>query len=200
MPQNIGQARAAGVPLGLQPFTALTFDRVKVAAGHELPLPSEQTRVCTILLVSEDAALGHGLCLAAAKTSLSVVQAISLREAMEQVNRIQPKGILLDMDLSADAGWQVAEWFLGHGPSLPILMFTCRVDHHELEAAVRSGVVFEKSLGSARLLRVLNSLLEESVEQGRGRLALLQALLRRAKPYRWECATTHDYRYWGINE
>jgi CheY-like chemotaxis protein len=104
------------------------------------------------------------------------------------------------LDLPSDAGWQVAERFLGHGPSVPILMLTGRVADHELGAAIRSGTVFDKSNGSARLLHAAVSMLEESAQQAQGKIALLQAWLRRAKPYRWGPDAAPSYRHWGINE
>ncbi len=79
-------------------------------------------------------------------------------------------------------------------------MLTARAEHHELSVAIRSGVVFEKSIGAARLLDAASVMLEESAQQVDERLALQQAWLRRVKPYRWEDAAAHGYRHWGIND
>lgn len=198
--QNEAKASTVKTRIPIQSFAALAFDEIKVIVKGELPSASVRTRVRTILVVSEDAALGDALCLVAAKNALSVVQTPSLLEAVEQTNRVQPAAILLDLDLSSDGGWQAAEWFLGHRPSVPILMLTGRTAHHELGAAIRSGVVFEKSTGSARLLHAAVAMLEESAQQGQGQIALQQAWLRRAKPYRWEAVAMPGYRHWGINE
>jgi CheY-like chemotaxis protein len=200
MPKTIAPARAARMPLVLKSFTSLAFDGITVTAKHQLPATAERTRVRSILLVSEDVALGDALGLVAARNALSLVRTPSLREAIDEGNRAQPAAIFLDLDLSSDAGWHVAEWFHGQEPRVPILMLTERADHHELGAAVRSGMVFDKSNGSARLLHALESMLAESGPQGRGRLALQRSWLRRAKPYRWGTAGAPAYRQWGINE
>lgn len=198
--QNVARTRAAGFPLALKSFTALAFDGIRITARDELPSVSKRTTTRTILLVSEDAALSDGLCLVAAQNSLSVARTPSLREAMEEANRVQPTAVLLDLDFPTDAGWQTAEWFLGHEPRVPVLFLTGHADHYELGAAIRSGTVFEKSRGAARLLHAIESMLEESKQQGQGRIALQQAWLRQARPYRWKPAVVSGYRYWGINE
>jgi len=184
----------------IRPFATLAFDGFRITAGVESLATPEGTRERTILLVSHDAALGDGLCLVAAQNALSVMQTPSLHVAMEQVNRVQPTGILLDLDLPSDAGWEAAEWFLGHEVSVPILMLTGRADHHELEPAIRCGTVFDKSNGPARSLDAAVSMLEQSMQQAKGRIAPQQAWLRRAKPYRWGAAAAPGYRGWGLNE
>lgn len=200
LPHKLARGQAAETPLALKSFTPLAFDGINITARHELPAATKVMRTRSILVVSEDAALADGLCWLAAKDSLSVVRMPSLREAMEEANRVHPAAIVVDLDSSSDAGWKVAEWFLGHRPNVPILILTEHADHHELGLAIRSGTVFEKSLGSARLLQAVVAILEESAPQGQGRVARQQALLHRAKPYRWSVAAASAYRHWGINE
>jgi DNA-binding response OmpR family regulator len=200
LPENVARARAGGIPLALKSFTALAFDGNKVIVRWELPPDSERIKPRTILLVSQDAAFAGSLCLPAARNSFAVVRTSSFREAIEQLNRVKPAAVLLDLDLSSDVGWQAAEWFLGHEPGVPILMITGCTDQSELGAAIRSGTVFEKTHEPARLLHAVESMLEESATQGQERIARQQAWLRRAKPYRWEDAAALPYRYWGINE
>ncbi len=178
----------------------LAFDGIRITARGESLATPEGTRARTILLVSHDAALADGLYLVAAQNALSVVQTPSLQAAMEEVDRVQPTGILLDLELSSDAGWQTAEWFLGQGTIVPVLMITGRADHYEVGAAIRAGVVFEKSIGSARLLDAAVAMLGETAQESEGRTARQQVWLRRAKPYRWEAGAAPGYRQWGINE
>jgi DNA-binding response OmpR family regulator len=150
--------------------------------------------------VSEDARLFKGLCLAAAENSLSLVQAHSLSEAIEQAHRPQLAASLLDLDMSSDAVWQVAELLVGHGTGVPVLMVTARTEDQELSAAMRCGVVLEKSIGAERLMRAAVVMLEEPAQRVDGRLALQQAWLQRGRPYRWEDAGARGCEHWGIND
>ena len=195
---DIVLARGKGTPVTVNSFTALAFDGIKVIARPERPIPSNLAKTRPVLLVSEDVALGNALCLAAAGNALTVMRTLSFRE--EEANQVRPAAILLDLDLSSEAGWEAAEWYLSRETEAPVLMLTARADQHELGAAVRVGIVYEKSIGAARLLRVLELALQESRPQTQARMALQQAWLRRAKPYRWRCSALIDHRHWGINE
>ena len=195
---NIARARGKGTLLAVKSFTALAFDGTIVTAMPERPIPSDLAKTRLILLLSEDVVLGNALCLAAAGNALTLVRTLSFREG--EANQVRPAAILLDLDLSSEAGWEAAEWYLSRETEAPVLMLTARADRHELGAAVRVGIVCEKSIGAARLLRVLESALQESRQQTQARIALQQAWLRRAKPYRWGRSATLDHRHWGINE
>jgi CheY-like chemotaxis protein len=199
-PRKSGRAGAAGKRLALESFTSVSFDGISITTPREREAEPKPSGTRAVLLVSEDATLGDGLGRAPGVNCLVVVRTSTASQAVERMAVVGPSVILLDLDLSADGGWQAAEWFLLDSNSVPILLLTGRTDNYELATAIQSGTVLDKALGLARLLQAVNSTLAASAHQRLARAVCQLAWLRRARPYRLPAGAAQPCQHWGINE
>jgi hypothetical protein len=108
--------------------------------------------------------------------------------------------VLLDLDLSGQVAWKVAESILGEPDCPPLLLLTARRDQFDFETAIMAGALIDKSEEPSRLLAVVDQTLSLPESTRAERNAIQRVLIRWLKPTDWPLPLTPAYRFWGINE
>ena len=153
-----------------------------------------------ILLISDDASLGENLRCAAARTGRAVVQVHGMADALRKVRAGQPGAVLLDLDLPAQAAWEVADSLLEEEGCPPLILLTARSDQFDLSTAIRAGSLVDKSAGSSRLLEVLDQTLAGPCSAQAERNAIQRVMIRWLRPCGWSVPVTPAHRFTDINE
>lgn len=162
-------------------------------------LPAE-TRRKTLLLVSDDAALGARSSNLAGLAELAFLQINNPVNALRLAEQDHPAVVFIDLDLPAAAGWEAAERFLDNADGPPLVLLTGRTEHPDFGMAVRAGMVLDKSASPAQLLEKLDHVLAGSGRDLAHRRAGQQLLIRWLRPYGWTPPAAPAIRHWGINE
>jgi len=153
-----------------------------------------------VLLVSDAAGFSRNLSDTADLLELGFAQTSDPARALWLAGHSRAAAVFVDLGLPMQAGWAVAERLL-HKESAPALFLLAeRTGHDDLEAAIRSGAVVDKSAELAELLaRVSQALVEPEPDRDR-RIACQWMLLRWLKPIDCPAAVMTADRNRGINE
>lgn len=154
----------------------------------------------TVLLVSDDSNLGVRVSDTADLAELAFQQVNDARNAFRLAARDRPAVVLLDLDLPASAGWHATEQFLkdDHGP--PLALMTGCTGHFDLDMAMCTGMVLDKSIVQRHLLEHVYALLTKSDMEQKHYRDCQRLLVRWLRPYEWAAPALPDHRHWGINE
>jgi DNA-binding response OmpR family regulator len=151
------------------------------------------------LLISEDRLLGQGLREAAEEAGLLLAHS-ALSGVVWQLRALRPGAVLLDLDLPAEAAWEVADRLLEVETCPPVILVTARSTQFDIGTAVRAGTIVDKSAGPTRLLRLAK---EASAQYGSSqaeRNSIQRIFIRGLRPSGWSVPVTPAYRFWGLNE
>jgi DNA-binding response OmpR family regulator len=167
------------------------------ACGGELP---PQATKPSILLVSNDAALGENLRRAAEQTGRSVVRAAGLEETLRTARMMQPVAVVLDLDLPSQGAWEVADSLLQRADCPPLILLTGRREQFDVSTAIRAGSLVDKSASLAKLLEAVDEALALPDANRGERNAIQRIMIQWLRPCAWSVPVTPAYRYWGLNE
>jgi DNA-binding response OmpR family regulator len=167
------------------------------ACGGE---PPPQGTKPSILLVSNDIALGENLRRAAEQTGRSLVRAAGLDETLRTARMMQPVAVVLDLDLPAEGAWEVADRLLQGADCPPLILLTGRRDQFDVSTAIRAGSLVDKRASLAKVLEAVDEALALP-ETNRGeRNAIQRIMIQWLRPCAWSVPVTRTYRFWGLNE
>jgi CheY-like chemotaxis protein len=154
----------------------------------------------TLLLVSDDAGLDAVLGGMNSTGDLACQRVSDSAVAFCLATQDQPSMVFVDLDLPAMEGWEIAERFLKdvHGP--PLLLLSGRPTHFDMEMAIRTGMVLDKSVPPVQWLEKMSRLLTESKADQEHDRAGQRLLLRLLHPFDWIAPGAPVNRHWGINE
>jgi len=153
-----------------------------------------------IMLISEDGGLHQELRRSANEHRRIVVRVSGVAGMEHVLQLLRPTAVLLDLDLSQDTAWNMAETLLREQDCPPVILLTARAEPFELRMAIGSGSVLDKSKGPSHLFDAMEQALGQSrLAQGE-RKAAQRMLLRWLRPLSWPLRSAVNYRFWGINE
>lgn len=138
-----------------------------------------------LVLVSEDRNLVERLESLTVSAGLDFMQVNDPSEALYPSGGNRPVLIFLDLDLPALAGWKAAEEFVQNTSVPSLILLTGRASNLDLSAAIRTGIIVDKSVSTAGLLEKVGLILMESESERLDRKARQQVLLRWLMPYDW---------------
>ena len=124
-----------------------------------------------ILLADDDPEILASLSAALSSEGYEVVTANNGRKACESFVRHQVDLVLLDLRMPVRDGWAAFERLTTTNPLVPIVMITARPDQYPLAVAAGVAAFMEKPLDLPLLMRAIDELLVEPVEQRLSRLA-----------------------------
>jgi CheY-like chemotaxis protein len=124
-----------------------------------------------ILLADDDPEILASLSAALSSEDYEVITANNGREACEFFMRHQVDLVLLDLRMPVRDGWAAFERLTTTNPLVPIVMITARPDQYPLAVAAGVAAFMEKPLDLPLLMRAIDELLVEPVEQRLSRLA-----------------------------
>jgi CheY-like chemotaxis protein len=131
-----------------------------------------------ILLADDDEEVLAALSAALASEGYEVVVAKNGREAIEHFREGQADVALLDLNMPVKGGWEAFERLTAINPLLQVIIITARPDQYTLAAAAGVAAIMEKPLDLPLLLRTIDQLLLEPVEQRLSRLTGKQPITR----------------------
>jgi len=154
----------------------------------------------TILLVSEDRRLHVELRGLANSLGRMVVRVDRTAGALPIVRVVNPVAVLLDLDLPNQGSWEIADALSSEKAGPPMVLFTGRTDQANVETAIGTGAVLDKSAGAGRLLEAVDEAVGMS-DSSRARWNANQLeLVRWLSPVRWSGPVASTRRFWGIND
>ena len=163
------------------------------------PLPGRLQRK-VVLLVSAADSFSRNLSDAAGVLDLGFKQTDDPVKALWLAGQSRAAVVFVDLDLPAQAGWNIAERLL-HNESVPALILLAeRTAQLDLDGAIRSGAVMDKSAGPAELLARVSQATAELESDRTGRIARQWMLLRWLRPYDHAAVMMTGDRDRGINE
>ncbi len=125
---------------------------------------SDQERAAraTVLIVDDESAIRDSLRMVLEYEGLKVVEAASGDQALQQVRRVQPDAVLLDIKMPELDGLQVLQLLKERGYEMPVIIITGHGDISTAIEATRKGAFdfFEKPLQRERVLLSLRNALE----------------------------------------
>lgn len=124
-----------------------------------------------ILLADDDPEILAALSAALRSEGYEVITANNGREACNYFSRQQMDLALLDLKMPVQDGWAAFERLTTANPLLPIIIITARPDQYPLAVAAGVAAFMEKPLDLPLLLRAIDELLVEPLEQRLSRLA-----------------------------
>jgi CheY-like chemotaxis protein len=124
-----------------------------------------------ILLADDDPEILASLSAALSSEDYDVITANNGREACESFMRHQVDLVLLDLRMPVRDGWAAFERLTTTNPLVPIVMITARPHQYPLAVAAGVAAFMEKPLDLPLLMRAIDELLVEPVEQRLSRLA-----------------------------
>jgi FixJ family two-component response regulator len=167
------------------------------AVGEVEPREAGKT---TILLVSEDRGLHQELRGLANPFGRMVVRVDRTAGALPVVRVVNPVAVLLDLDLPNQGSWEIADALSREKGGPPMVLFTGRTDQANVETAISTGAVLDKSAGAFRLLEAVDEAVGLS-DCSRARWNTNQLeLVRWLSPCRWSGPLPATRRFWGIND
>jgi CheY-like chemotaxis protein len=131
-----------------------------------------------ILLADDDEEVLAALSAALASEGYEVVVAKNGREAIEHFREGQADVALLDLNMPVKGGWEAFERLTTINPLLQVIIITARPDQYTLATAAGVAAIMEKPLDLPLLLRTIDQLLLEPVEQRLSRLTGKQPITR----------------------
>ena len=153
-----------------------------------------------ILMVSDDASLGENLRCAAAGTGRAIVQVDGVADALRKVRAGQPAVVLLDLDLPAQAAWEMADCLLQEECCPPLILLTAHTEQFDMSTAIRAGSLVDKTSDPSRLLEAVDQTLAGPCSAQAERNAIQRVMIRWLKPCGWSAPVKPARRFWGINE
>jgi ActR/RegA family two-component response regulator len=165
------------------------------AGGAPVPGPKQ-----LILLISDDAVVAENLRRAAEEAGRSVVRAAGLGETLRTAHLIQPVAVVLDLDLSSDGAWEIADSLLQEARCAPLILLTGRREQFDISTAIRAGSLVDKSTCPAKVLEMVGQILAVRDSDLADRNAMQRVLIRWLRPCAWSVTVTPAYRFWGLNE
>jgi CheY-like chemotaxis protein len=99
-----------------------------------------------------------------------VIVAKNGREAIEHFHEGHADIALLDLNMPVKGGWETFERLTTIHPLLPVIVITARPDQYPLAVAAGVGALMEKPLDLPLLLRAIEDLLLEPVENRLSRI------------------------------
>ncbi|MFY9986771.1 MAG: response regulator [Chthoniobacterales bacterium] len=124
-----------------------------------------------ILLADDDPEILASLSAALSSEGYEVMTANNGREACKCFMRQQLDLVLLDLRMPVRDGWAAFERLTTTNPLVPIIIITARPDQYPLAVAAGVAAFMEKPLDLPLLMRAIDELLVEPVEQRLSRLA-----------------------------
>jgi CheY-like chemotaxis protein len=189
----------SNVPAGLLKARTFTRTTEPAADAGSRYLPGSLERKA-ILLVSAAAGFSRNLSHTADLLELGFKQTSDPAKALWLAGQTRAAVAFVDLDLPALAGWNVAERLLHKESSPALILLTERNRHFDLEAAIRSGAVVDKSAGPVELLTRVGQALAELDSDRVERIARQWLLLRWLRPFECPVMQMTGDRYRGINE
>ena len=122
----------------------------------------ENTAQATVLIVDDESAIRDSLRMVLEYEGLNVVEASSGDQGLQQVRRVQPDAVLLDIKMPELDGLQVLQLLRERGYEMPVIIITGHGDISTAIEATRKGAFdfFEKPLQRDRVLLSLRNALE----------------------------------------
>ena len=131
-----------------------------------LALRIKQTNMkAKILLADDDAAVLAALGAALTSEGFQVIIARDGREAIERFREGHIDIALLDLNMPLKGGWEAFERLTMIHPLLQVIVITARPDQYPLAAAAGVAALMEKPLELPLLIRTIDELLCEPVEE-----------------------------------
>lgn len=124
-----------------------------------------------ILLADDDPEILAALSAALKSEDYEVITANNGREACEYFMKQHVDLALLDLKMPLRDGWAAFERLTTTNPLVPIIIITARPDQYPLAVAAGVAAFMEKPLDLPLLMRAIDELLVEPVEQRLSRLA-----------------------------
>jgi len=123
---------------------------------------SEKVAQATVLIVDDESAIRDSLRMVLEYEGLNVVEASSGDQGLQQVRRVQPDAVLLDIKMPELDGLQVLQLLRERGYEMPVIIITGHGDISTAIEATRKGAFdfFEKPLQRDRVLLSLRNALE----------------------------------------
>ena len=144
-----------------------------------LALRIKQTNMkAKILLADDDAAVLAALSAALASEGFEVIIARDGREAIERFREGHIDIALLDLNMPLKGGWEAFERLTMIHPLLQVIVITARPDQYPLAAAAGVAALMEKPLDLPLLIRTIDELLCEPVEERLSRFTCKQPATR----------------------
>jgi CheY-like chemotaxis protein len=123
-----------------------------------------------ILLADDDPEILASLSAALSSEGYEVITANNGREACKYFAKHKVDLVLLDLKMPVRDGWAAFERLTTTNPLLPIIIITARPDQYPLAVAAGVAAFMEKPLDLPLLMRAIDELLVEPVEQRLSRL------------------------------
>ena len=124
-----------------------------------------------ILLVDDDPTVRDSLNDVLQSEGYLVIPAENGQQALDLANKVSVDLVLLDLNMPVKNGWDTFEQLTREHPLIPIIIVTARPN--QLFTAMNAGVgaLLEKPMDIPMLLQTMETLLVETTEQRRARLA-----------------------------
>jgi CheY-like chemotaxis protein len=135
-----------------------------------MSLPHNSDMKGKILLADDDPEILAALSAALRSEGYEVITANNGREACKHFSGQQVDLALLDLKMPVQDGWAAFERLTTANPLLPIIIITARPDQYPLAVAAGVAAFMEKPLDLPLLLRAIDELLVEPLEQRLSRL------------------------------
>jgi DNA-binding response OmpR family regulator len=155
---------------------------------------------CVILLMSHEAALGQNLRNAAEREGRYVIRVEEMREMLSTLRTTQPAAVLLDLDMPDSAAWEAADRLLRETCCLPVLLLTTQTAQFNVQVAIRTGSIIDKSTAPDQLLQIVDQIVASPNSVQAERNAIQRIVVLWLKPESWQVPVNYSYRDWGINE
>jgi CheY-like chemotaxis protein len=153
-----------------------------------------------VLLVSADAGLDTVLGSMVSTATLAGQRVSDSAVAYCRAMQDRPAVMFVDLDLPALEGWEVAERFLKDVNGPPLILLTGHPQQFDMEVAIRTGMVLDKSNPPRQWLEKIDRTLAEPKADQEHNRAGQRLLLRLLHPFDWTAPGIPAYRHWGINE
>jgi DNA-binding response OmpR family regulator len=155
---------------------------------------------CVILLMSHEAALGQNLRSAAECEGRYVIRVEEMREMLSTLRTTRPAAVLLDLDMPDSAAWEAADRLLRETSCPPVLLLTTQTAQFNVQVAIRTGSIIDKSTAPDQLLQIVNQVVSSPNSVQAERNAMQRIVVLWLKPESWQVPVSYSYRDWGINE
>ncbi len=139
---------------------------------HQVPQPRSGARRAgkRILLVDDDPTVRDSLRDVLLGEGYVVVPATNGQEAVDLANQSTVDLVVLDLNMPIKNGWDTFEQLTRDHPTLPIIIITARANQVFTAVSAGAGALLEKPMEIPTLLRELERLLSETLEQRLARL------------------------------
>jgi DNA-binding response OmpR family regulator len=139
--------------------------------GSAHPSPGNLAPGWRILLVDDDPTVRDSLNDVLLAEGYFVIPAENGQQALDLAARLPVDLALLDLNMPVKNGWDTFERLTAEHPLIPIIIATARPNQLFTALNAGAGALLEKPMDIPTLLRTIEKLLAESVEQRLARLA-----------------------------